>query len=275
MTKSITALARGLRVIEALQGAGPVSLAGLQRRTSLPKATLLRILKTLDEQGWVFRGLGDGCYRLSAELEIRNRVPSRHEHLVEAAGPILEGLQETIGWPLAIAVREGIRMRILESTHRNLSLQLNYRIIGFEVHFAWSALGRVYLAYCSDSEREDIFEKLSRSSDPRDRIVTAPSWGERLVEGVRMRGYGSRLPRYWLHPDAPPEPLDAIAVPVMSERNIVAALNMVWIANALSLRTVEQLYLPMLNGAAQMLGDAIADIGTVRTKSQRAPLSSD
>ncbi|MBI5901087.1 MAG: helix-turn-helix domain-containing protein [Rhodocyclales bacterium] len=257
MVKNITALARGLQVVETLQETGPISLAGLQLQTGLPKATLLRILRTLAEQGWVFRGLGDDRYRLRAELRIRHQEPSRHEYLIERAGPILEGLQEHTGWPSAIAVRERYRMHILESTARTLSLQLNYPVIGFQVHFPWSALGRVYLAYCPDSEREEIVSNLSRSSDPRDRIVDAPGWVDRLLREIRDRGYGTRLPRYWVHPDAPSEPLNAVAVPVMSGGQIVATFNMVWLANAMSLETVEREHLPFLRNAARTLGESV------------------
>lgn len=51
--KSITALRRGLDVLLAIQQSSAVTLAELHRQTGWPKASLLRILKTLQETGWV------------------------------------------------------------------------------------------------------------------------------------------------------------------------------------------------------------------------------
>lgn len=254
MVKNIAALARGLVVIETLQESGPISLVELQNRTGLAKATLLRILRTLVEQGWVFRGLGDSRYRLRAELRIRSRPPGEHEHLIERAGPVLERLQQQTGWPSSIAVRDQYRMHILESTSRALSLQLNYRVIGFRVHFPCSALGRAYLAYCPDSEREELLSALARSSDPRDRIVTAPDWIAQTLREVRERGYGTRMARYWLSPYSPPEPLNAIAIPItLPDGKVLAALNLVWLAGAASTDTIVRDYLSCLREAARTL----------------------
>lgn len=273
MVKNIAALARGLVVIETLQETGPVALAELQERTGLAKATLLRILRTLVEQGWVFRGLGDHRYRLRAELRIRSHIPGRHEHLIERAGPILERLQQQTGWPSSIAVRDQYRMHILESTSRALSLQLNYRVIGFRVHIPWSAFGRAYLAYCPDDERAELLEALARSSDPRDRIVTAPGWVERTLREVREHGYGTRMARYWLSHDSPPEPLDAIAVPVLAaDDKVLAVLNLVWLSSATSTDTIAHDYLPDLLEAARALASSLqAGSASGRERDQTVP----
>ena len=61
--KSIQALARGLRVLHALQTSGGMTLADLHRQTLILKASLLRILKTLMEAGTVWRFVGIRCER--------------------------------------------------------------------------------------------------------------------------------------------------------------------------------------------------------------------
>ena len=52
--KSIRALERGLDVLQALQ-TGPAGLKTLHEITGLPKATLLRILRTLTERNLIWR----------------------------------------------------------------------------------------------------------------------------------------------------------------------------------------------------------------------------
>lgn len=74
MVKSIESLARGLQVVDAIRQHAPASLATLHQSTGISKATLLRILKTLQEAGWVYRALGDATYRLSFSLN--RQVPT-------------------------------------------------------------------------------------------------------------------------------------------------------------------------------------------------------
>jgi len=47
--KSIRSLARGLTVLQIVQASGAVTLHDLHRISQIPKASLLRILKTLIE----------------------------------------------------------------------------------------------------------------------------------------------------------------------------------------------------------------------------------
>lgn len=60
--KSIRALDRGLEVIERVRASGGVTLNELFIRTGLPRATLLRILKTLQEREWIQVGLEGSVY---------------------------------------------------------------------------------------------------------------------------------------------------------------------------------------------------------------------
>jgi len=74
--KSIDALRRGLEVMLAIQRSSAATLSELSRQTGLSKATLLRILKTLQQAGWVERN----------ELEKRY-VPTS---AAGAPGPLVE-----------------------------------------------------------------------------------------------------------------------------------------------------------------------------------------
>ena len=60
--KSIRALERGLDVLQALQTGPGAGLKDLHEITGLPKATLLRILRTLGERNLVWQRMADGAY---------------------------------------------------------------------------------------------------------------------------------------------------------------------------------------------------------------------
>ena len=58
--KSIRALERGLDVLQALRMGQSAGLKDLHEITGLPKATLLRILRTLIERNLVWQRMADG-----------------------------------------------------------------------------------------------------------------------------------------------------------------------------------------------------------------------
>ena len=64
--KTIDALSRGLDVLRGLEERRGQSLAELHRATGIPKASLLRILETLEQSGFAWRAIGDGRYRRAA-----------------------------------------------------------------------------------------------------------------------------------------------------------------------------------------------------------------
>ncbi|MBV0934263.1 helix-turn-helix domain-containing protein [Marinobacterium weihaiense] len=106
MVKSIESLARGLRVVEAIRHHAPVSLSLLHQQTGISKATLLRILRTLQEAGWVYRALGDSRYRLSFTVSQQMPEQAPGEQLAELAAPAVpvfkgDEVQATLAlsWP--------------------------------------------------------------------------------------------------------------------------------------------------------------------------------
>ena len=66
--KRIRALERGLIVVEYLSNHGLSTLADLRRATGLTNATLLRILASLQDRGWVRRNIVEGRYELAHSL---------------------------------------------------------------------------------------------------------------------------------------------------------------------------------------------------------------
>ena len=66
--KSITALSQGVLVLQRPHATGALTLADLHRQTGIPKATLLRILRTLGESGAVWQRMVDGAWVPSFSL---------------------------------------------------------------------------------------------------------------------------------------------------------------------------------------------------------------
>ena len=91
--KKIRAIDRALMVIEALSQSRSLSLTQLKQKTELDNATLLRILATLIERGWVRQLIVEKRYELSHTLGTLLGPASRAHPLTELAAPILLDLK--------------------------------------------------------------------------------------------------------------------------------------------------------------------------------------
>src|SRR5260370_30473209 len=102
--ETIKGLQRGLEVLDFLQSNPISSLHDLHVATNISKPSLLRILHTLEQSHLVSRRLGDGRYRVSANLTRVARRRARFDRVGEAAAPVLDKLCQKISWPSDLLV---------------------------------------------------------------------------------------------------------------------------------------------------------------------------
>jgi IclR family mhp operon transcriptional activator len=253
--KSVRALARGLEVFKALQQQPAASLQDLHRDTGLSKPTLLRILKTLEEGGMARRSLGDGRYRVSANVRFFGRDLGEHDAIAEQAAPELDRLCRELLWPSDIAVYKDGAMEILETSRPQTPFLVNRGRMGYRVHMLMSAVGCAYLAFCPAGEREEILARLRHSDDPYDRKARNRAAVAAELAECRRRGYATREPGYgwWL----PGRGAEAIAVPVRQGRRVLAAINLTWVAGAVPLEQIVAAHLSRLQAAAAAIAARI------------------
>lgn len=253
MVKTIEALARGIEVVEALREHSPISLAELHRQTDINKATLLRILTTLQEAGWVYRSLGDSRYRLSFTLTNQMILTDEALQLAELAAPVLHSVYQHHGWPIDIAVREGTVIRIVETTRSLAAFILNRQLMSYTPPFLFSAHGRAYLAFCPDEERREILELLRVKNDKEGRLARDTPWLARLLEQTRKQGYGVRESAYFGATSSSGQLVEAIAVPLLNGDALLGTMSMAWPHKAVSEQEIQDVIYPALCGAAKML----------------------
>lgn len=195
--KSIRSLARGLEVLQHLQGAGALTLAQLHCATQIPKASLLRILKTLAEQGMIWQRMADDAWAPSWSLaELAGRM-DREQALVEVASPVLEQLSARLRWPSVLAVPRLTHMEVIETNaSRAYFDDIPLGPIGFRIPILRSASGRAWLAACGAVEREAVLAALRRSAHPGDRMARDPEFVARLLAEVGDAGYALRAPDF-------------------------------------------------------------------------------
>lgn len=230
--KEIRAVSRAAVVIDALCRREACSLAELHHETGLPKSTLRRILATFERTGFVRCSLADGLYRANIGVpwcaaSIDN---PRISQVVAAATPVLRDLSREVPWPSDVLVRRGTRLQIVETNRPMTPLKVNQLAIGDQVDMLNTAVGRAYLAFCPDDERDGIFREVQAcwSASDRDRI-------EASLRETRRRGYGERDAAFTGGTSQFPflaDKLFAVAVPALFRSKVVCCINLLWPASA-------------------------------------------
>lgn len=251
--KRIESLRRGLMVMDLLLDTGPMALADLARQTGIAKASLLRILVTMEEAGHARRGLGDGLWHASVRDRPASGPASR---LAQVSGPYLDALCQKVLWPSDVGIYQARHIRVLE-TSRRVSPFLVNKVVNYGIHVLPSAMGRAILAWSTEAEQAAMLADLRGSNGPHDALASHPDKVAQLVRETRARGYAVRHPGYFVHVRR--EALvAAIAVPVIVRDQVVAAVNLSWVASAQSERDFAAAHLETLWSVA---GDIARDVG--------------
>ncbi len=253
--KSINSLKRGLDVLSALDGTCAATFSELRAQTALPKATLARVLKTLRESGWIQYHADSGRYALAPQASAPPPATIRHARLAELASEPRAMLQRRVPWPTDMGVRDGVTMLSLDGPHARNSIAANWRVLGSRPSMLRSSLGRCYLSFCPDAERQEILAALRHSRDEADRAALQADEPSRMIAQVRRQGYATRNASH-TSPDSP-ERFGALAVPILDQGHAIACICVVWILPLAGERQILDTCLAPLQHAARAIGEKI------------------
>jgi IclR family transcriptional regulator, mhp operon transcriptional activator len=255
--ETIRGLERGLQVLKVLHAEPILSLQDIHGATAISKPSLLRILNTLEQAGLVTRRLADGRYRLSAFTDVV-RKRDRHDRVAEAAAPVLARLCEKVKWPSDLFVPAGDCMERRETSKPHSPFMLlgppGRGRIGGRVGWLMTGVGRAYLAWCPEKERDTILRRLRKSNNPEDWLARDPRKLEKILGETRRRGYATRDPGHVAGMYGEP-PMDdgaaAIAVPLSDGRRVHGSINFRWIRTAFTVEEFAVRHLADLQSAAR------------------------
>ena len=253
--ETIRGLERGLQVLRFLHSEPISSLHDIHRATAISKPSLLRILNTLERAGMVARRLADGRYRLSVFTDVV-RKRDRYDRVAEAAAPVLARLCQQVKWPSDLFVPAGGCMERRETNfpHSPFVLLGLHSQVGGRVGWLMTGVGRAYLAWCPEKEREAILRTLRKSNNPEDWLARDPRRLERVLSEVRHRGYATRDPSY-VAGRYGETPVDdgaaAIAVALFDGRRVHGSINFRWIRTAFTVEDFAARHLADLHNAAR------------------------
>ena len=261
-SETIRGLERGIQVLQALQSTPLSSLQDIHVTTRISKPSLLRILNTLERAGLISRRLADGRYRTSTNLTRMARKGDRHDRVAEAAAPVLQRLCEKISWPSDLMVPAGDHLEIRETNRPQSPFLIHVNRVGQQVGWLLTGVGRAYLAFCPEKEREQLLQRLRKSDKPDDRLAREPKRLDKILADTRARGYGMRDPIFTggtygtvPHNDG----LAAIAVPLLDRKRVHGSINILWIKTAFTVEEFAARHLADLQAAAREIVDSLQE----------------
>jgi DNA-binding IclR family transcriptional regulator len=181
----VTALARGLEVLACFRrGENLLGNQEIAERCKLPKSTVSRLTYTLTRLGYLHYVGPIAKYRLgTAVLALGTSMLARLD-VRNVARPQMEDLALFAKASVGLGARDRLSMVYVECVrgHSTISLTVD---VGSRISVSTSAMGRAFLATCTEEERAPILDEmraLDGSNWPkvRDRIEQAISDYHRL-----------------------------------------------------------------------------------------------
>jgi IclR family pca regulon transcriptional regulator len=243
----VQSFARGLRVIRAFDAQAPVqTLADVARATGLPRATVRRLLHTLDQLGYVRQ---DGSvFRLTPRVLELGYAYLASLNIESIAQPYLEALSEQIGEATSVSVLDDTDVvyvaRVPTKRIMTVSIGLGSR---FPAH--QTSMGRVMLAELADDEIVDRFARVKKANLTPYSVQNA---AELLARIAKVRSQGWALVDQELEVG-----IRSVAAPLRDKSGVIAAMNISTHAGRTDLAEVKRRFLPALLESAQAISAAL------------------
>jgi len=254
----VTALQRGLDVLRAVNALRRATVADVLHEVDLPRATLVRMLDTLEAEGFVSR---DGRHYLpTGRVLLLSNGFQAHERMAQIADPILAQLRSRVGWPSDVAIPDGDGM-LIAVTSRPFDDLLLKRRVGARAPMLASALGRAYLAACPPGRRDEIVAMLAKSGYAFDRPAANRSAVLALLTQTRQRGYA--VPDDAYSKAVYHSATSGFAVPIVVRGEAMGSINLAFLTSTIRIGEAVSSFLTPLREAAGAIGAMMeADLGS-------------
>ncbi|WP_321922485.1 IclR family transcriptional regulator [Paraburkholderia guartelaensis] len=213
---------RALVVLEQLASAGqPYTLSQLSARLHIPKATLLRLIDSLEARGYVIHMPDSRGHDRSIALGPRAAqlalATLANNTFTRSCRVLLRTLVESLGETCNLTALDGDRVLYIERVETTEPLRMEMRP-GMHVPLHCTASGKLFLSQMSVLERNALLERLVLTKMTH-RTLTVPKALAAELEQLAVRGIGIDNEEFV-------RGMVAIAVPVRdpASKRVLAAL---------------------------------------------------
>lgn len=252
--REVRGLSRGIAVLRALnsQPGGLGGVVELAKLTGIHRTTVKRLLETLKSEGLVLQKDDGTSYALGFEVRRLSEGYVGTDWIDAVAAPAMNAHLRSLSWPSDLATPDNGFMIVRESTHRASMLSQHRATIGIKIPMLVSSLGRAWLSWCADDEREATLALLRQRTDEIGALANDKRYVNRILRETRKRGYGVNK-QEWLSESS----INAVAFPLFRGTAAVGAINVVTRADLVSERELGRRLVPLLRDLASEISRGI------------------
>lgn len=196
--RQVVAVERAMAVLRCVSLHKLATVGSIHQDTGIDKATIVRLLETLINEGYVHRTPEGPSYEVTRKVTQLVNGYDRHRELGRVGGKVMDKYRKTITWPMTFAAFDGDAMVIVEAIRKPRGLVVN-RVPGYRFPMLVTSSGLAYLSAVTDEERDGIFDHLSSQPSPSiwDKRANDPDEVKRVLDTVRQNGYAISDEEYY------------------------------------------------------------------------------
>ena len=251
----VHAVLRALHVLRAVNTKAIATVNSIHAETGIPRPTIVRMLETLMHEGYVVRDNMCGGYRVTGKVAELSAGYSGISRVIEVARPLAIGLTRQIKWPIGLGEIDADEIEIRYWTGTISPVVHTNTVLGKRADLITSAMGRAYMAFCSEDERERHIRALRKQrAGTFDR--NAQSEFRHLLDRIRKSGFATRDPK------TEPTRMTTFGVPILDGDTVAAVMSLSFFTSSIPLRSVRTMVLDPLIETRQNIEHALAFIST-------------
>lgn len=214
----VRSVVKALDLLAEINRSGLATVGELHQRLGLPKPTIVRLLETLMEAGYVARDERMRGYQVTSAVGRLSAGFHGAPLVIEAARPWATALTRQIKWPCAVCLLDLDAVVVRFSTIMDSPVSPFHATLGTRLSLGGRAMGRAYLLFCPDEERVILRSAMAASPHPENRSFGDDECRDLLAQ-ARRRGYVER------DPNVEPRNSATIAVPLMLGERVLATIG--------------------------------------------------
>jgi len=244
-----TAIQKAVAILEAIANdTRALSLPDIAEQLSLPRQTVYRVIKQLEEIGLVIRDPIRERYCIGQRLNHLALASISNTNNNKASHVILQQLVDEVGETCNVGMLDGYEIIYIDRVECDWPLRVQL-MAGSRVPVYCTAIGKLLLANLEPEARQQLFS-ISEMKRYTDNTITSFEELEANLEEVRLQGYS-------INNQEDSIGLIAMAVPIRdTAAQMVAGLAIHAPAARLSIPAARRL-LPNLHEAAAKIGTAL------------------
>ncbi|MEH6473768.1 MAG: helix-turn-helix domain-containing protein, partial [Halopseudomonas sp.] len=185
---SVQSLVRGLNVLVAVNENTPATVTQIVAGTGLPKATVIRLLKTLKAEGYIDNDPEAGGYKPLPKVRLLASPMIAENSFAISARRFLNDFAQVVKWPADILMPEGASMVVQASNRDTAPIQIK-RFEQARFAIFSSASGLAYLSAASPQNRQHLINAIVTLKGGGDEATQQAEEVFREIESIRQRGY--------------------------------------------------------------------------------------